>query len=71
MYEEYMTMSACEKCKGKRLRDEALAVTIGDKNIIEISNGVSIIFSIFSLDVNEVCNLLHKFHSVMYFFWPD
>jgi excinuclease ABC subunit A len=36
-YEEYMNTSPCEKCGGKRLKDEALAVTIGDKNIIEVS----------------------------------
>jgi len=37
-YEEYMNTSACEKCGGRRLRDEALAVKIGEKNIIEVSN---------------------------------
>ena len=33
--EEYMTVDTCEKCHGKRLRDEILAVTVGGKNIIE------------------------------------
>jgi excinuclease ABC subunit A len=37
MYESYMTMSACKHCKGKRLKDESLAVLIGEKNIIEVS----------------------------------
>ncbi len=35
--EEYMTIDVCEKCHGKRLRDEILAVTIGGKNIIEFT----------------------------------
>lgn len=35
--EEYMSLNACEKCKGARLSDEALAVTVGDKNISEIT----------------------------------
>ncbi len=37
-YEEYMTAEACETCGGRRLRKEALAVTIGDKNISEITD---------------------------------
>jgi len=36
--EEYMTISTCEKCKGQRLRDEILGVTVGGKNIIEFTN---------------------------------
>ena len=35
--EEYMSLNACEKCKGARLSDESLAVTVGDKNISEIT----------------------------------
>lgn len=31
--ENYMSNSPCPKCKGARLRPEALAVTVGDKNI--------------------------------------
>ncbi|MEX1308669.1 MAG: excinuclease ABC subunit UvrA [Eubacteriales bacterium] len=38
VYEELMNNSACEVCHGRRLRDEALAVKIGDKNIMEVSN---------------------------------
>lgn len=33
--EALMTESACPKCKGRRLKDEYLAVTINGKNIIE------------------------------------
>lgn len=36
--EEYMSLNACGKCKGARLSKESLAVTVGDKNIAEISD---------------------------------
>ncbi|MCR5323956.1 MAG: excinuclease ABC subunit UvrA [Lachnospiraceae bacterium] len=36
-YEQYMTNVPCETCKGKRLRPEALAVTLGGKNISELT----------------------------------
>lgn len=36
-YEEYMTNITCPACKGKRLRPEVLAVTVGDKNISEVT----------------------------------
>ncbi len=35
--EKFMKESICESCSGKRLRPEALAVTVGDKNIFELS----------------------------------
>ena len=35
-YEAYMTITPCEVCKGQRLKEESLAVTIGEKNIAEI-----------------------------------
>ena len=34
--EQYMSDDFCPKCKGARLNDEALAVTVGEKNIYEI-----------------------------------
>lgn len=34
--ERYMRTRPCEVCRGKRLKREALAVTVGDKNIDEI-----------------------------------
>lgn len=37
-YEELMTNDACSSCHGKRLRKEALAVTVGDKNIAQITD---------------------------------
>ncbi|MDD6059554.1 MAG: excinuclease ABC subunit UvrA [Ruminococcus sp.] len=36
--ESYMSEVECPVCKGKRLRDEYLAVTVGDKNISELTN---------------------------------
>ena len=36
-YEEYMTNIECPVCKGQRLRPEVLAITIGDKNISEVT----------------------------------
>ena len=35
-YEKYMTTTPCETCHGKRLKKEALAVTVGDKNIADL-----------------------------------
>ena len=37
-YESFMTTTPCKCCNGKRLRKEALAVTVGDKNIAEITD---------------------------------
>ncbi len=36
-YENYMKISPCKSCGGKRLRRESLAVTVADKNIYEIT----------------------------------
>ncbi|HLF88293.1 MAG TPA: excinuclease ABC subunit UvrA, partial [Anaerolineales bacterium] len=36
--QEFMSDKPCPTCKGARLRPEALAVTISDKNILEITN---------------------------------
>ncbi|GAH62635.1 unnamed protein product, partial [marine sediment metagenome] len=35
--ERYMVFSLCPVCRGKRLKPEALAVTIGDKNIADVT----------------------------------
>ena len=37
-YEMYMSNSDCDKCHGARLKEEVLAVKIGDKNINELTN---------------------------------
>lgn len=36
-YEEYMIADECEACRGRRLKPEVLAVTVGGLNISEIS----------------------------------
>lgn len=36
-YEEFMRITPCHECKGQRLKPGALAVTIGDKNIAEVT----------------------------------
>lgn len=37
-YETFMQITPCSACKGQRLKPEALAVTVGDKNIYEITS---------------------------------
>lgn len=44
-YEEFMQITPCRECKGQRLKPAALAVTLGDKNIHEVTT-----LSIGSLD---------------------
>lgn len=36
-YEEFMKITPCSECGGRRLKKEILAVTVGDKNIAEIT----------------------------------
>ena len=36
-YEEFMRITPCHKCKGQRLKEGALAVTVGGKNIAEVT----------------------------------
>lgn len=49
-YEHYMTSSDCPDCNGARLRREALAVTVGKKNIYELT----------SLSIVEIKDYLSK-----------
>ena len=37
-YEEYMSHEVCPHCRGKRLKKEALAVTVGGRSIADISD---------------------------------
>ncbi len=37
-YEEFMRVTPCKACRGRRLKKEALAVTVSDKNIYEVTN---------------------------------
>ena len=36
-YESFMQITPCKTCKGQRLKKEALAVTVGEKNIAEVT----------------------------------
>jgi len=36
-YEAFMNITPCEECKGMRLKKDSLAVTVGDKNIYEVT----------------------------------
>ena len=36
-YEEFMRVTPCHMCKGQRLKPSALAVTVGDKNIYDVT----------------------------------
>ena len=36
-YESFMRITPCKTCKGQRLKKEALAVTVGDKNLYELT----------------------------------
>lgn len=36
-YESFMQITPCEVCKGQRLKTSSLAVTVGDKNIYEVT----------------------------------
>ena len=36
-YESFMQITPCKTCKGQRLKKESLAVTVGDKNISEVT----------------------------------
>ncbi len=37
-YEEFMRITPCKECGGRRLKKESLAVTVADKNIYEITS---------------------------------
>ena len=37
-YESYMRTTPCKECGGRRLKKEALAVTVGDRNISEVTD---------------------------------
>ena len=37
-YESYMSVSPCPVCKGKRLKPETLSVTVGNKNISDVTD---------------------------------
>lgn len=54
-YEQFMRIKTCKSCAGKRLKKEALAVTIGDKNIYDATDMSTLKFRDFidDLSLNE------------------
>ena len=59
-FEGYMTEILCPTCKGKRLRPEILAVTVGDKNISDITSmAIRHVMDFFKkLELNETHQLI-------------
>ena len=60
--ERYMVVKPCDVCHGKRLKQEALAVTIGGKNIAELTDSSIIEISNFisELQLNQTQSLIAK-----------
>jgi excinuclease ABC subunit A len=54
-FERFMSSRPCPQCKGQRLKPEVLAVTIGDKSIVDITHGsVGEVLDFFdSLDLSD------------------
>lgn len=48
--QEYMSVTPCHSCQGKRLKPEVLAVTVGGKNIAEFSD----------LSIREALDFIHQ-----------
>ncbi len=59
-YEEFMKITPCSACKGQRLKKSSLAVTVGDKNIYEVTEmSVRILVDYFdSLKLTETQHLI-------------
>lgn len=49
-YEEFMRITPCTECNGRRLKKEILSVTVGDKNIAEITE----------LPIRELSDYMHN-----------
>lgn len=49
-YEQFMRITPCAECGGQRLKKTSLAVTVGDKNIYEMTN----------MSVKDMCVFLEK-----------
>ena len=58
-YEEFMRITPCKVCKGQRLKASSLAVTVGDKNIYEVTD-MSIIKLVDYFDTLELNEMQHK-----------
>lgn len=58
-YEEFMRITPCKVCKGQRLKASSLAVTVGDKNIYEVTD-MSIVKLVDYFDTLELSEMQHK-----------
>lgn len=58
-YEEFMRITPCKVCKGQRLKTSSLAVTVGDKNIYEVTD-MSIVNLVDYFDTLELNEMQHK-----------
>lgn len=58
-YEEFMRITPCKVCKGQRLKASSLAVTVGDKNIYEVTD-MSIVKLADYFDTLELNEMQHK-----------
>lgn len=58
-YEEFMRITPCKVCKGQRLKASSLAVTVGDKNIYEVTD-MSIVNLVDYFDTLELNEMQHK-----------
>ena len=58
-YETFMRITPCRSCRGQRLKEESLAVTVGDKNIYEVT-GFSILQLLKFLDGLELTEQQHR-----------
>ena len=58
-YEEFMRITPCKVCKGQRLKASSLAVTVGDKNIHEVTD-MSIVKLVDYFDTLELNEMQHK-----------
>lgn len=58
-YEEFMRITPCKVCKGQRLKASSLAVTVGDKNIYEVTD-MSIVKLVDYFDTLELNEMQHK-----------
>ena len=58
-YESYMQITPCDECKGQRLKKSSLAVTVGDKNIYEVTE-LSVIKLTEYFEQLELTDIQHK-----------
>lgn len=58
-YESYMQITPCDECKGRRLKKTSLAVTVGEKNIYEVTE-MSVIKLVEYFEKLELTEIQHK-----------